>query len=417
MINPYKVIKELGFERIAGTQGEKKAIEILVSYLQKLNLKPKLENFQITSFETGTAKIEVGGKVFSLHPFGLNEDVSLEKELVFLENPEIIIYNKKAFKGKIVLSYGYSRKITEAIKNNEIAAYLAIGSPHREAPSWSHRQKSFSEGYVPSATVKYEVAEKLMKYSGKSAKLTIKQSVKKLKAENIIVDIKGKGSDENLTLAVAHYDTVARSFGATDNSGGTVTLLKIAEYFSSHRPERNLRIIFFSGEELGLLGSQAYVKKHLRELREKAGLVVNVDVSGDAIGIDAITVLGSKELLGYAEGISKEIGVAFKSKLDIYSSDGMPFAVYEIPSVNIARWGGKGSFFIHTPGDNPKYIGKPGLENTVKSAINLLNKVLNAKIYPIKKEIDDSLRDKIEKYLWNLTKEKPELYWTPKYKK
>ena len=178
-----------------------------------------------------------------------------------------------------------------------------------------------------------------------------------------------------------------------------------------------MRVIFFSGEEMGLLGSQAYVKKHSRELQKRAGLVVNVDVSGDPIGFDTAFILGTKELLGYFDGITKEIGIAFKTKLDISSSDCMPFSIYEIPSVSISRRGGKANFFIHTPDDNPRFVSKKGFNNTIKSTITFLDRVLNARVYPIKKVIDASLREKIEKYLWNLTYEKPELKWEPKYKK
>ncbi len=95
----------------------------------------------------------------------------------------------------------------------------------------------------------------------------------------------------------------------------------------------------------------------------------------------------------------------------------MPFSIYEIPSVSISRRGGKANFFIHTSEDNPKYVTKQGFTNTIKATISFLSRILNAKIYPVKKEIDDSLREKIEKYLWNLTYEKPELKWEPKYKK
>ncbi|MDP8204112.1 MAG: hypothetical protein P9L95_06230, partial [Candidatus Tenebribacter mawsonii] len=62
MINPYKVVKEIGFERLAGSDGEKKAIRIISSYIKGLGLKPKLESFELTSFDAGLAIIKVEGK-------------------------------------------------------------------------------------------------------------------------------------------------------------------------------------------------------------------------------------------------------------------------------------------------------------------------------------------------------------------
>jgi len=417
LLNAYKVIKELGFERLAGTGGEKKAIEILIEHIEQLGLKPKLEAFDLVTFDPGEAKINIEGKEFPAVPYGLNENAAIEGEFIYLNNQEVINCNKGAFRGKIVMSYGFSRKLALDLKAGEVAAYIGIGRPGRETNSSSHRQKAYHDGYVPSVNIKHEIGEKLLKFSGKKVKIEIKQKVQKQKANNIVIDIKGKGRDNNLTLVTAHYDSVARCAGSSDNGGGTVTLLKVAEYFSKNQSERDLRIIFFSGEELGLLGSQAYAKKHKKELEKKISFLVNVDVSGDPIGFDCANVIGTKELLGYFDGITKEIGIAFHNKLDIYSSDGMPFSVYEIPSINIARAGGKANFFIHTPEDVPKYVSQKGLENTINSTITLLKRVLNAKVYPIKKEIDESLKEKIEKYLWNLTYEKPELFWTPKYKK
>ena len=417
MLNPYKIIKEIGFERLAGIEGEKKAIQIITGYLKELDLKYKLEPFDLFTFEPGEAKIIIDDKEFPARPFGLNEGMKIEGEFLYLDNFDVISYNKGAYKEKIVMSYGFSRKLVAMLKESKIKGYIAIGRPGREVTSLSHRQNTFAQGYVPSVTIKHEIGEKLLKYSGKEVRIEIKQEVRKKKANNIIVDIKGNNPDDNLTLVTAHCDSVAFCAGSSDNGGGTVTLLKVAEYFSKKVPDRDLRIIFFSGEELGLLGSQAYVKKHSEELQKRAGLVVNVDVSGDPVGFDTVSILGTKGLLGYFVGITKEIGIAFKNALEIYSSDGMPFSIYEIPSVSISRRGGKANFFIHTSEDNPKYVTKQGFTNTIKATTSFLNRILNAKIYPVKKEIDDSLREKIEKYLWNLTYEKPELKWEPKYKK
>ncbi len=128
-------------------------------------------------------------------------------------------------------------------------------------------------------------------------------------------------------------------------------------------------------------------------------------------------VVGTKELLGYCDGLMKEAGILFNTQLDIYSSDNMPFSIYEIPSVNIMRYGGKSTFHAHSPGDNIKHTSANGYTNTINTGITILKHILNSDIYPVKKEIDPLLKEKIEKYMWNLTYEKPELEWQPEYKK
>lgn len=75
----------------------------------------------------------------------------------------------------------------------------------------------------------------------------------------------------------AHYDHLGRGttggslagtdeanqihHGADDNASGSATVLAIGEAFSTQPRKRNLLLAFWSGEELGLLGSNAFVSK------------------------------------------------------------------------------------------------------------------------------------------------------------
>ncbi len=417
MINTHRIVKELDFERLTGTVGERRAAGIICRHLRALGLRPHLEPFPVNTFETGTATVEAGGRRFKAHPFGLTRSLDISGELVFVEDPEVILRNQGAYRGKVLLIYNYTRKISPALREQGVRACLAIGAPLKQAPSWSYRQKDFAQGYVPSATVDYRDGLALADLSGRRVRFKVTQKVKRGTGRNIIVDIKGRGLDENLTLACGHYDSVARSPGATDNAGGVAVLLKVAEHFSHSRPQRDLRIIFFSGEELGLRGSFAYVERHRREIKKRLGLVVNVDVAGDELGRNQLIVLGTARLQGYAEGLTRETGHFFQSSLDIYSSDSMPFAALEIPSVNLARSGGRSSFLGHTPGDRAEGTSARGLAPSAEAAVAILERVLNSAIYPVDREIDRSLKDRIEKYLWGSRREEPKLEWTPEYRR
>jgi len=57
------------------------------------------------------------------------------------------------------------------------------------------------------------------------------------------------------------------------------------------------------------------------------------------------------------------------------------------------------------------------LENSYRAAAGFLERVLGAEIYPVRKEIDESLRDRIERYLWGSLYVKPELQWMERYRK
>jgi Zn-dependent M28 family amino/carboxypeptidase len=417
MISPYKIVKDLGFERLAGSSGESRAREVITGYIKQLGLKYILEEFELNSFNPGSAEINCQDLIYPARPYGLNETMELKGELVYLNDPDILTRNRGFCRAKIIISSAFSRQLAPVLKEAGVKGFIRIGNPGRAVSSLSHRQNSFKEGYVPSVTVKHEVGEKLIRLQGQEISLKIIQDVKKTKAGNLVVDIPGKGRDETLTIVTAHYDSVAQCVGASDNAGGTAVLIKMAEYFSRHQPQRDLRLIFFSGEELGLLGSQNYVEVHADELKTRAGLVLNVDVAGDPVGLDVANIIGTDLLRGYFAGISQEAGIFYKTKLEIYSSDCMPFTKYEIPSVNLARVAGKASFHIHTENDAVRFVKKPGLDNPVKASLNLLKRILNAEIYPVEREIDPSLKDKIMKYLWNLNYVEPELEWKKEYKR
>ncbi len=417
MIKPLQVLKELDFERLAGSENEEKARNIIKKYLDEAGIPYVEEPFSLWSFDSGKATLKIDDKEYSAMPFGLSDSGSFEGELCFVRNADEIIYNKGIWSGKIILASNITRNAMLAMKEENVAGMIRVSPPYRTETSLSYRQQSKIDGSVPAVTVTYNTAEKLIGKSGSQIKMTIEQSCEERTAYNIIATIGKSVADNTLTYMVAHYDTVARSHGSTDNAGGSVCILRTAEKLHKLNLQRELKVCFFSGEELGLLGSSAYVEAHKEEIQERAGLVLNVDVAGDVLGTDMMAVIGTQQLMGYANGMMKENGYLFNERLDIYSSDGIPFSVYEIPSINIARFGGKGTFHIHTENDVAKHCTAQGLNYYVETSFILMQRILTASIYPVKKEIDGLLRERIEKYLWNSRQVKPELNWTPNYKK
>jgi hypothetical protein len=93
----------------------------------------------------------------------------------------------------------------------------------------------------------------------------------------------------------AHYDHLGRGgagnsladksdlnkihHGADDNASGTATVLNIADALATQARKRNLLIGFWSGEELGLLGSNAFVNKPPVPLDQVAAYL-NFDMVG-----------------------------------------------------------------------------------------------------------------------------------------
>jgi hypothetical protein len=413
-----RLFHELDYERLVGSPGEARAIEVISRELRRIGLEPSLEEFPVTGFTTGTAELSCGGRTWALNPYGLVADCVLEGELSWCENPDVLGFNTGACRGKVVLAYGSSPRAHQLLWEGGAAALVEVSGPHREAYSLSHRQKRHADGMaVPSLTARYEDAEALAALDGKRVRIEVHQEVKAVTGHNVVATVGAPVRDRTMTWLVGHYDTVARSHGAFDNAAGVIAMLDAAEALARRDPKRELRVVFFSGEELGLRGSYAHVKAHEDEVRERGRLVVNVDLAGDAIGADVLFVLGTRELMGWAAGVCREDGVVARENLDIYSSDCMPFSVHEVPSVNVARVDGRSGRFGHTRDDVAANVSPAGVENPSRVARAILGRVLDAEVYPLRREIDESLRDKIERYLWQSTLEKPELKWLEKWRR
>jgi carboxypeptidase Q len=84
-------------------------------------------------------------------------------------------------------------------------------------------------------------------------------------AYNILADIPGSDPKAGYVMAGAHLDSWVAGDGAADNGAGSAVVMEAARILASLgiRPRRTIRFALWAGEEEGLLGSGAYVEKHL----------------------------------------------------------------------------------------------------------------------------------------------------------
>jgi Zn-dependent M28 family amino/carboxypeptidase len=103
---------------------------------------------------------------------------------------------------------------------------------------------------------------------------------------NVVGHIDGKRSPRHYIVVSAHYDHLGVRNGvvfngADDNASGTAALFSIAKYFATHQPENSLIFVAFDAEEVGLFGSQAFVKQPPVD----SGLL-SLNINADMIGRD-----------------------------------------------------------------------------------------------------------------------------------
>jgi hypothetical protein len=102
---------------------------------------------------------------------------------------------------------------------------------------------------------------------------------------NTIGEIRGTDKADEVIMLGGHLDSWHAATGATDNAIGCAIMMEAARILKTLgvKPRRTIRVALWSGEEQGLLGSQAYVKEHFgsfEELKpgyEKFGGYFNID--------------------------------------------------------------------------------------------------------------------------------------------
>ncbi|MFY9621100.1 MAG: M20/M25/M40 family metallo-hydrolase [Pyrinomonadaceae bacterium] len=164
---------------------------------------------------------------------------------------------------------------------------------------------------------------------------------------NAIAEIPGTDKADEVIMLGGHLDSWHAATGATDNAIGCAIMMEAARILKTLgvRPRRTIRVALWSGEEQGLLGSQAYVKdtfgafENPKPAFEKFGGYFNLDT-----GTGRIRGAG---VFGPSEGASilreilkpfKEVGVvgaiASRSR-SLGGSDNTSFSNAGLPGIGL----------------------------------------------------------------------------------
>jgi hypothetical protein len=139
-------------------------------------------------------------------------------------------------------------------------------------------QKDGEQYPVPSIVMSTEHFNRLVRLTEQGKDVTVEANVKTKyydedkNAYNTIAEIPGSDKKGEIVMLGGHLDSWHGGTGATDNGAGTVVAMEAVRILKAIgiAPKRTIRIALWSGEEEGLLGSQAYVKQHFASRPEPA---------------------------------------------------------------------------------------------------------------------------------------------------
>jgi hypothetical protein len=105
-----------------------------------------------------------------------------------------------------------------------------------------------------------------------------------VKYYNVIAWLPGTESQEAAVILSGHLDSVAGSAGATDDLSGSTPAMEALRILAKAgvRPKRTIMTHLFAAEELGILGSQAWLKQHPNSV-PNIGVDLNRDYNPGAV--------------------------------------------------------------------------------------------------------------------------------------
>jgi len=154
---------------------------------------------------------------------------------------------------------------------------------------------------------------------------------------NVVGEIRGRESPEQVLVVGAHLDSWDLSEGTTDNGTGSASVLGSAEAIvrSGMKPRRTIRFVLFTGEEEGLDGSFAYMKQHQSEIANHLGNLVLDEGQGP---VKEFMLGGRDDLVAsfrpFAQSLSSIRKIPVNDKVE-NGTDTLPFSMAGLPGINM----------------------------------------------------------------------------------
>jgi hypothetical protein len=196
---------------------------------------------------------------------------------------------------------------------------------------------------------------------------------------NVIGEIPGQVNPDDIFIIGAHIDDVSGTPGADDNASGSVATLIAADILSQYQWGCTMRFAVWTGEEQGLLGSDAYAQRAYNQGENILGYL-NLDM------IAWNTVGSSTSIyLGYRSSVpgSQDLANLFADVLDAYninllpvigtsydgSSDHTSFLDYGYPAILGIEGNDDFNPYYHGPSDTPAHTDPAYFTDFVRASI------------------------------------------------
>ena len=401
-----QIFADTAYIRVGGREAEKKCAGYIRERVAAFGLEAHEEPFEVPLGDIEEASFTADGVSIPCKGYMCAGNAELEAPFYYLRSTDP--WSLSQCRGKIVMIDGYlGYWVYHDILDNGALGFVTYDGnanySDRDIDARELRSYVSQGNVIPGVNINAKDAIALIQKGVQTAKITLKQKEYTGSSQNVVLDIPGEV--EEYIVFTAHYDSTPLSQGAYDNMSGSVGLLGLAEYFANHPHRYGLRFVWCGCEERGLLGSKAYCAAHEQEL-EKIVLNINLDMIGCIMGKFIACATAEEKLVSYIEYFASELGFGIKTSQDVYSSDSTPFADRGIPAVSFARIAPNNTATIHNSYDTMAVMKGEQMAEDIDFLIAFTERMANAKRCPVKREMPDNMKQKLDEYLCRKRPEK-----------
>lgn len=225
------------------------------------------------------------------------------------------------------------------LKEQGVAAVLQDSDKSYGLLNMVHAGDRFEPSQVAHAMLTHEdysLIWRLLKKGPVEVELAISNSFSAapVDAYNTVAEIRGSEKPEEVVILCAHLDSWDVGSGTTDDGAGVVTVFEAMRAIKALglRPKRTIRMVLFTGEEQGQIGSREYVKRHQSELRKISAVLADDSGAGRLSTIRLNQNFAAHKMVDTVLAPMGELNLIEPGMDRYYGSDYVPFNEIGVPA-------------------------------------------------------------------------------------
>jgi Zn-dependent M28 family amino/carboxypeptidase len=406
--------------RFGGTEGEQLAVEFIQTKLRGYGLKQvHLEPIEYLGWTRGEARLEIIDPIQKTIPcitLPHSPPVEMEGEIIDMGDgaPEDFDLRADEVKGKIVMTNSVfnPKNVKRWVHRNEkfgrsvlagASGFIFVNHYPGYGPATGGIGYKGRAALIPGISISNEdgaFIQRLAKRKGSvQIQLTTTDKLSPATSWNILGDLPGNQSQNEIVMLGSHYDGHDISQGASDPASGVVAVMEAARTLSKYASPlpRTIRFILWGVEEIGLLGSMDYAEKHTEDLKD-IRFYLNMDAAGGAFPKD-INLHEWPALQTTFERYRDEMALDFAIGQSFHTaSDHYPLLLKGVPTggIEAVRQKRSGRGYGHTRYDTVDKVTLTGLRDAASLAARLAVRIAAEEDWPVTQRDEEAVTELLQ---------------------